>query len=186
MVNGATMTNDNMMDKHTFTGQYINVNARNDGKKHHNAKHKKKRCVNELGKEKYTEEEVTQMEQPNDKVKKIKGNGLAQVSHLLPDGDMRDDYKVIRPGKEQQVREWMVSNHVINKKIWPRCKFINGQEDLLYIPQRSIGWFLARECDVKECDRMIWWERNKVLLNVKLRQKRNTATTALKAKFMGT
>ena len=82
--------------------------------------------------------------------------------------------------------ELRMIQQVVERDLFPNCKFINGSVDLDRISKHSICRHMAKKLNVPR-DQYLqgWWTRVKNIVKSKLNQCRTDANSALRKKYLG-
>jgi hypothetical protein len=82
--------------------------------------------------------------------------------------------------------ELRMIQQVVERDLFPSCKFINGSVDLDNIAKKSICRHMAKKLNVPRDQYLqAWWTRVKNVVKSKLNQCRTDATSALRKKYLG-
>lgn len=85
------------------------------------------------------------------------------------------------PGREQK----MLSD-VVEKDIFPNCKFINRAEEIDNVTRRSIAGIIAKRMNIDLDDKFpVWWSLHKKYVKAKLNRCRTDANSAMRKKYLG-
>ena len=82
--------------------------------------------------------------------------------------------------------ELRMIQQVVERDLFPNCKFINGSVDLDRISKHSICRHMAKKLNVPRDEYLQgWWTRVKNIVKSKLNQCRTDANSGLRKKYLG-
>jgi hypothetical protein len=83
-------------------------------------------------------------------------------------------------------RERKMLSDVVEKDIFPNCKFINRAEEIDDVTRRSIAGIIAKRMNIDLDEKFPpWWSRHKKFVKAKLNRCRTDANSAMRKKYLG-
>jgi hypothetical protein len=83
-------------------------------------------------------------------------------------------------------RELKLLHDIVEKELFPHCKFINHGKELDDISRKSIAGLIAKKMNIPMDDNFpIWWSKQKKFVKTKMNSCRTDANSAMRKKYLG-
>ena len=83
-------------------------------------------------------------------------------------------------------RELKLLHDIVEKELFPHCKFINHGKELDNISRKSIAGLIAKKMNIPMDEYFpIWWSKQKKIVKTKMNSCRTDANSAMRKKYLG-